>query len=174
MAARKRKVEGNRQRAGALREEARESAPSLQKREAHARETEAEAAAARAEAERKQAEAQRLAAEAEERRNAAAAHRDEHEERLRRADELDPDVDTRNDDYTGPGTTGGTDTPGRTDMTGDSQTTGATLEDVGPPGPVGSGAEGTRTPEEGTGDRTVEGTTTDDRTRGPDGGSHRA
>ena len=104
MAARKKKVERDRVHAGELRERAAAQATDVQKREAHARETEAEAAAARAEAERKQAEAQRLAAEAEERRRSADAQHQEHQEHLRRADELDPDVNTRSDDYVAPGT----------------------------------------------------------------------
>lgn len=102
MAARKKKAERDRVHAGELRERAAAQATDLQKREAHARETEAEAAAARAEAERKQAEAQRLAAEAEERRRAADVQHQEHQDHLRRADELDPDVNTRSDEYTGP------------------------------------------------------------------------
>ncbi len=105
----KRKQEQNRTRAGELREQAAAQATGLQQREAHARETEARAAEARAEAERKQAEADRLEAEARDRHETAAGYRDQHEENLRRADELDPDVDTRSDDYTAPETAGTTD-----------------------------------------------------------------
>lgn len=101
-ASNKKKTERNRTRAGELREEAAAQATGIQQREARAKETEAEAAQARAEADRKQAEAQRLEAEATERQRAAAEHREQHQEHLRQADELDPDVDTRRDDYTGP------------------------------------------------------------------------
>ena len=104
----KRKREQNRTRAGELREQAAAQATGLQQREAHARETEARAAEARAEAERKQAEADRLEAEARDRHETAAGYRDQHEENLRRADELDPDVDTRSEDYTAPETAGTT------------------------------------------------------------------
>lgn len=107
----KRKKQQNRTRAGELREQAAAQATGLQQREAHARETEARAAEARAEAERKQAEAERLEAEARDRHETAAGYRDQHVENLRRADELDPDVDTRDEAYTGPetaGTTAGT------------------------------------------------------------------
>lgn len=103
-ASNKKKQERNRIRAGELREEAATQATTVQKREAHARETEAKAAAARAEADRKQAEADRLEAEAHERQQAAAGHREEHQESLRRADELDPDVDTRSGEYARPET----------------------------------------------------------------------
>ena len=104
----KRKQEQNRTRAGELREQAAAQATGLQQREAHARETEARAAEARAEAERKQAEADRLEAEARDRHETAAGYRDQHEENLRRADELDPDVDTRSEGYTPPETAGTT------------------------------------------------------------------
>ena len=104
----KRKKQQNRTRAGELREQAAAQATGLQQREAHARETEARAAEARAEAERKQAEADRLEAEARDRHETAAGYRDQQAENLRRADELDPDVDTRGDDYTGPETAGTT------------------------------------------------------------------
>src|SRR3954471_12080788 len=99
MAANKKKTERNRTRAGELRERASEQATEVQDREARARETEASAAAARAEADRKQAEADRLAAEAQARQRTAAESREQHQEHLRRADELDPDVNTKSDDY---------------------------------------------------------------------------
>jgi len=122
----KRKKQQNRTRAGELREQAAAQATGLQQREAHARETEARAAEARAEAERRQAEADRLEAEARDRHETAAGYRDQHAENLRRADELDPDVDTRSDDYAGPETTGTTaSTTGRTGAT-DGTTDGAT------------------------------------------------
>jgi FtsZ-interacting cell division protein ZipA len=119
MAANKKKKERNRTRAGELREEAATKATEVQQREAHARETEAEAAASRAEADRRQAEADRLEAEARERQQVAASHREEHEESLRRADELDPDVDTKHRDRDEPeaGTAAGQDTTVRDDGT---------------------------------------------------------
>jgi hypothetical protein len=119
LAANKKKKERDRVRATELREQAATQASGLQQREARARETEAEAAAARAEADRKQAEAERLAAQADDHHRSAGAAREEHEEHLRRADELDPDVNTKGDDYTGPGTERG----------GDSQDTQAGYDD---------------------------------------------
>lgn len=104
MAAGKKKKERNRLEADRLREEAAARGPELQKREAAARETEAEAAAARAEAERRQAQADRLEAEAADRHRAVGDVRDEHHGRLQKADELDPDVDTRSKEYSGPDT----------------------------------------------------------------------
>ena len=111
-AANKKKQERNRAHAGELREQAAQKATTVQQREAHAKETEAQAAAARAEADRKQAEAERLEAEATERQRAAADHRQEHQEHLRRADELDPDVNTKSEEYGGPGATGAHETVG--------------------------------------------------------------
>jgi len=102
-AAGKKKKERNRAEAGRLREQAATRAPELKEREASARETEAHAAVARAEAERKQAEAERLEAEAGDRHRAADGVRDEHRQHLSRADELDPDVNTRSKSYAGPG-----------------------------------------------------------------------
>ena len=98
----KKKQERNRTRAGELREQAAAQAAGLQQREAHAKETEARAAEARAEADRKQAEAERLQAEARDRKQTAEGYREQHAENLRQADELDPDVDTRHEGYTGP------------------------------------------------------------------------
>jgi cell division protein FtsN len=102
----KKKKERNRLEADRLREEAAARGPELQKREAAARETEAEAAAARAEAERRQAQADRLEAEAADRHRAAGDVRDEHHGRLQQADELDPRVNTKSKEYTGPDTAG--------------------------------------------------------------------
>jgi hypothetical protein len=101
----RKKKERDRVRAGELREQAAAQASGLQQREAAARETEAEAAAARAEAERKQAEAERLEAQAGDRHRAAGAAREEHQEHLRRADQVDPDVNTKHDDYVAPDAT---------------------------------------------------------------------
>lgn len=99
---RKRRETAHREHAGELREQAAAQATGLQQREAQAKETEARAAQARAEAERKQAEAQRLEAEAAERQRHAEGYREEHHETLRKADELDPDVDTSHEEYSGP------------------------------------------------------------------------
>lgn len=116
VAGNRKKKERDRERAVELREQAAAQASGLQQRQAQARETEAEAAAARAEAERKQAQAERLEAQAQDRQRAAEAAREEHSEHLRRADEVDPDVDTKHDEYVAPdahethatgGTTGG-------------------------------------------------------------------
>jgi hypothetical protein len=168
VAANKKKKERDRSRAGEIREQASTQAATVQQREAHARETEAQAAQARAEADRKQAEADRLEAEARERADKAGAHRQEHEENLRRADELDPDVNTKSDDYAGPGTTraqaGG---EGRThehvgennDQTTVTHPDGST-ETVADRGTTGQHAEGTESTQ------TME--------PGPNGGSHRA
>jgi preprotein translocase subunit SecF len=103
MAGNKKKKERDRSRAGELREEAAVKATDVQQHDARARETEARAAEARAESERKQAEADRLAAQAQDRTRTADEHREEHQEHLRRADELDPDVDHKSDEYAGPG-----------------------------------------------------------------------
>ena len=123
----------DRSRADTMREEAAVRAPELRQREAHARETEAEAAAARAEADRRQAEAERLEAQAEDRHRHAGELRGEHEEHLRRADEVDPDVDTKRDDYV-PGA-GGTQEPSAAG-TQEPSATGARDEAAGEP--VGS------------------------------------
>ena len=111
----KRKRAKNRTRAGELREQAAAQATGLQQREAHARETEARAAEARAEADRKQAEAERLEAEARDRHETAAGYRGQHVENLRRADELDPDVDTTDEGYEPPAAAAGTGTAATAD-----------------------------------------------------------
>lgn len=111
-ASNKKKQERDRNRAGEMREQATAQASEVQQREARAKETEAQAAQARAEADRKRAEAERLEAEAQDRHQTAAGARDEHADNLRQADELDPDVDTKRDDYVAPGTTGATDATG--------------------------------------------------------------
>ncbi|MGH3477978.1 MAG: hypothetical protein ACRDQD_14195, partial [Nocardioidaceae bacterium] len=87
------RTDQNRVRAAELREQANAQATGVQQREAAARETEAKAAQARAEADRKAAEAERLEAEARDRETTAAGYREHREDSLRRADELDPDVD---------------------------------------------------------------------------------
>jgi hypothetical protein len=105
VAANKKKKERNRTHAERIRHEAAAASTGIQQREAEARETEARAAQARAEADRKQAEADKLQSEAVERQRTAESHREEHHENLRRADELDPDVNTKSKEYDGPGTT---------------------------------------------------------------------
>jgi hypothetical protein len=122
---RKGKRSRDRSRAGEMREEAAARAPELRQHEAHARETEAEAAAARAEADRRQAEAQRLEAQAEERHRHAGELREEHESHLRRADEVDPDVDTKRDDYV-PGAAGTQEEPAAGTAGGRGASTGPT------------------------------------------------
>jgi flagellar biosynthesis/type III secretory pathway M-ring protein FliF/YscJ len=88
----KKKHERDRAHASQLRETAATEAGDLQRKEALAKESDAKAAGARAEAERKAAEAERLEAEARDRMGTAAEQRHEHQEHLRKADELDPDV----------------------------------------------------------------------------------
>lgn len=85
--------ERDRTRAAELREQASAQATGVAQHETHAREAAAAAEEARAEAERKVAEADRLEAEAADREAAATRVREEHRENLRRADELDPDVE---------------------------------------------------------------------------------
>ena len=99
----RRKQEVARERAGEIRSEVRTSATEHREQEALAREREAEA-------ERAQAQADRLEAQAQQERTAVDQTRAQHEDRLREADRLDPDVDHRSDDYSP--TTPGTDRPG--------------------------------------------------------------
>jgi len=174
----RKKKERDRVQAGELREQAAAQATGVQKRQAHAKETEAEAAAARAEADRKQAEAERLGAEAEERRRVANSESKQHEEHLRRADELDPDVNTRSNDYDGPDT--------RTTGTGvggaqrDGASSDGTRTFTEPDGTEHRGVDGETagTTYDGTGDSTGDsrgetgGTRGDVPGRGTTGGSH--
>jgi len=81
-----------------LRQEAHEHASAIPQVQDNAREAEAKAEVARIEAER-------AAREAQEAKVAATQQEAVHEDRLRTADEVDPRVDTRSDDYTGAGTT---------------------------------------------------------------------
>jgi hypothetical protein len=80
-----------------LREEVNEHTAKADKRAALADETAAKARAAEAEAEAKAAEAARLKDQASSHHEAAAASRDEIEERRRRADRLDPKTRTGDD-----------------------------------------------------------------------------
>ncbi|MFE4469350.1 hypothetical protein ACFRFH_11080 [Leifsonia sp. NPDC056824] len=84
---RRRKVEADRQRATELREAA-------SRDELAAREREAKSARAAADAKQAEVDAERLRREADERERAAAAARDEQQDKLSRADDVDPDVET--------------------------------------------------------------------------------
>ncbi len=81
-----------RERAGELRSEAAVSSADRQQEEARAREVEAEAQRARAEADR-------LDAEARQQRTSYDQTRAVHEDRVREADRIDPDVDHRSSEY---------------------------------------------------------------------------
>lgn len=103
LAARKRqRTEHERREAESLREQAATHAPEVRQREQVAQAAQAEAQAAREEAELQREQAQRLEEQARERQSAAEEIRDEHHDHLRRADELDPTVDTSHEDYDGP------------------------------------------------------------------------
>lgn len=92
MAAKKKKQEQRRTQAEQLRTDAHAQSGSLVDSDLQAREAEAEAARARAEAER----AERQAAEA---GRARDMERASHEDHIRQADRIDPDVDHRSADY---------------------------------------------------------------------------
>lgn len=87
MMGRRGKVEADRQRAAELREAA-------SRDELAAREREAKSARAAADAKQAEVDAERLRREADERERAAAAARDEQQDKLSRADDVDPDVET--------------------------------------------------------------------------------
>ena len=99
-ATQRKKQEVARERAGELRSEVATSSHDHQEQEALAREREAEAERARAQADRLQAQADRE-------RTAVDQTQAHHEDRLREADRLDPDVDHRADDYSPTGTRDG-------------------------------------------------------------------
>lgn len=92
MMMKKKRDERNRVRANELREQAAAQSTGVQQREAEARQTEAEARRAQAEADQKAAEAERLAAQASDKQSTAATYRQERDENLRQADDLDPDA----------------------------------------------------------------------------------
>ena len=92
MAANKKKQEQRRTQAGELRTDAHAQSASVLDADRQARDAEAEAARARAEAEA----AERQAAEA---GRARDMERATHEDQIREADRIDPDVDHRSDDY---------------------------------------------------------------------------
>jgi hypothetical protein len=90
---RKKSQQDNRARAAEIREAAEAKAATIPDTQARARETEAQAEQARLQAERAEERAQAA-------RTAAAQQEALHEDQVRAADRLDPDVDHRADDYT--------------------------------------------------------------------------
>ncbi len=102
----RRRREQNRARAAELREQASARAPEVRDRDQEARGSAQAAAAARAEADRKRAEAEQLERRAHDQQQSAQALREEHLDQLGQADRLDPDVDTKAEDYDGPGSGG--------------------------------------------------------------------
>lgn len=107
----KRKAEQNRAQAEGLRSEARGQTADVH--ESHLRAQEAEA-----DAERRRVEAERAEQQAAQARQGAQVDQAQHEDQLREADRLDPDVDTRSADYqpdTGIGSGG---TPGASENAG--------------------------------------------------------
>jgi hypothetical protein len=86
-----RRLDRDREAANELRQRAAAETPAVEKHEAVAHEVQARARTARAEAEQKLAEAERLEAGAHERSRIAEQSRDDLNERLRRAAQLDPD-----------------------------------------------------------------------------------
>ncbi|MGO4258498.1 hypothetical protein [Marmoricola sp. RAF53] len=92
-AATTRKQDRDRARAAELREEAGTHQTTIRRHQAEADAAEARAREVRAEADRKDAESRKLEADYEERRTTLTEHVKERDEALRRADELDPDVD---------------------------------------------------------------------------------
>jgi flagellar biosynthesis/type III secretory pathway M-ring protein FliF/YscJ len=108
---RKGKLKADRRRAGAMREKAETD-------ELGARESEAKAARAEADAQQAEVDAERLRREAREGQEEARTVREASQERVREADDLDPDVDAggRRDAQAGegqPGPDGGAGQPGR-------------------------------------------------------------
>jgi hypothetical protein len=91
-ARRSRSVDRRREEAHELRQRAEADRIELQRREAEAARIDAEARAAQAEADARAADAAQLQAEARERAEHTSGSRAEVEERLRRAEEIDPDV----------------------------------------------------------------------------------
>ncbi len=86
------KVDRQRAKAGEIRQQADSEESTVRRHEAEAAEQDALARQARAEADRKAAEAEKLQIQAEERAEQASGKRTEHQDRLRVADEVDPDV----------------------------------------------------------------------------------
>ena len=92
MAMKKKRDEHNRGRANELREPAAAHSTGVQLRVAAARHPDAAARRAQAEADQKAAEAERLAAQASDKQSTAATYRQERDDNLRQADDLDPDA----------------------------------------------------------------------------------
>ncbi|EYR63701.1 hypothetical protein N866_18765 [Actinotalea ferrariae CF5-4] len=92
-----RRVDKQRQEAADLRRQAEAEKVDLQRREAEAQRLDAHARLAQAEADTRSAEAARLQAQARERSDELSGPREDVQERLRRADELDPDRPTAAD-----------------------------------------------------------------------------
>lgn len=88
----RRKLDRQRTKADEIRQEAASEEATVRRHEAEAAEQDALARQARAESDRKAAEAEKLQLAAEERGEQASAKRTEHADRLRSADEVDPDV----------------------------------------------------------------------------------
>ena len=143
---RKRKAEQQRAHAEELRTQAATRAPDLQQSSLQAREAEAQAKLKRAEAERAEVEAEQA-------RQGHAVEQARHEDVLREADRVDPDVNHRSADYAPttpamgtpaaePGTTGARRHAHGYDET--STTRGTTTEGTTTEGGVVDGTEGTR------------------------------
>jgi biopolymer transport protein ExbB/TolQ len=98
---RNRQVSRRRAQADEIREDVRQEQVKVQRREALADETAAKARAAQAEAEAKAAEAARLQENAAKHHTAAAAHREELDERSSHADSIDPRVEAETDTRSG-------------------------------------------------------------------------
>lgn len=96
----------HRERANQLREQASATQAGIRRRQAEADEVEARAREVRAEADRKHAEAKKLEAQAHEKKATLAEHVQLRDERLREADELDPDVDASAESSGEPGRDG--------------------------------------------------------------------
>lgn len=88
----RRKLDRQRAKAGDIRQQAASEETTVRRHEAEAAEHDAVARQARAEADRKAAEAEKLQLAAEERADQASTKRSEHSDRLRSADEVDPDI----------------------------------------------------------------------------------
>lgn len=92
-----RRAEAGRAKAAEIREDAAEQGRDLREREASAAEAKAKSELAAAQAQKQQVEAERLEDEARARTQSAGVVREEHDEKLREADQHDPDVRTDDD-----------------------------------------------------------------------------
>lgn len=102
----RKKLDRQRAKAGEIRHQADSEESTVRRHEAEAAEQDALARQARAEADLKAAEAEKLQIQAEERAEQASGKRTEHQDRLRVADEVDPDVPN---DHAGESRADGTD-----------------------------------------------------------------